>query len=94
MASETERQSAVPVQRMVRLRPWESHEIDLPPETWKEELRKAWDALRAHDLAREPLEKRANELEHSSFYHRSMMRARYPESYEAMYRDDRQEPNK
>jgi hypothetical protein len=78
------------MRRMVRLRPWEPHEIDIPPEQWFAEVRKANQALLVYDHARKALERRISDLEHSSFYHRSKMRAQYPDSYEATYRE---EPN-
>ncbi len=62
--------------------PWQSHEIDIAPDAYFAEVERAKSALavelKRHEEAMKPLERRVWELEHSSFYQRSKMRAKYP----------------
>lgn len=76
------------MQKTPRLRAWESYEIDIQPDKYFDEVEKAKEALREHDEMRIRLERKLWGLENGSFYSRSKMRAMYPESYEAAYRED------
>lgn len=73
-------------EKQVQLKEWEPHEIDISPEQYQKELENAYQALASHDEARRKLEKRINDLKYGSFFHRSMMRAKYPEFYVSLYR--------